>query len=266
MDRSLAIYEEVVRLDPEFADAYLNMANTALAYYRTYDRSPAIIEKVREYLDKASQVMGESKEVLWVRGILARTTGDPEASLIYLERAIELDPDFPQAHEAIAMTCALLGKVEKAVHARESWIRIQPDDRNARFSFLMALNKVHDTPRLRQAARDAMSIFERYLRLSPDDLYTRSQYVGVLCMAGETERGLAEGKKLEATGELDGYVLCNIGCAYLHVGDIEHGLETIIKCVKSGYRNMDVFHLHPDLDCIRDRPEFAEIMKEMEKS
>jgi tetratricopeptide (TPR) repeat protein len=163
------------------------------------------------------------------------------------------------------MTCSLLGIFEKAVRARENWIRIQPNDRNARFSFLMALNKTHDIPRLRDASADAIPIYERYLRLTPDDLYARSQFVGVLCMAGKTERGLAEGKKLEASGELDGYALCNLGCAYLHAGELEHGLEVIEKCAKTGYRNLDVFRLHPDLDSVRDRPEFKKIMNEMEK-
>ena len=116
---------------------------------------------------------------------------------------------------------------------------------------------------MREAAAKAIPVLERYLRLAPDDWYARSQYVGAVCMAGKFERALSEGNMLEANENLDGYTLFNLACAYLHAGSKERGLEALRKSVTKGYSNMDVFRIHPDLNCIRMAPEFESIIKEV---
>ncbi len=265
IERSLSIYEEVVKLDPEFDDAYIQMANVALAYYRTYSKDSAIIERVNGYILKAESILGESAKVCWIRGTLQRTTGQYEASRISLKRAIELDPGLMDAYESFAMTSAILGNLEETIIVREKMLQLQESNHNARYSYLLALNRLNDIPRLREAASKAIPIFERYLRLAPDDWYARSQYIGAVCMSGKFERALSEGSMLEANGNLDGYTLFNLACAYLHTGSKERGLETLRKSVAAGYSNMDVFRIHPDLNCIRLSPEFESILKEVEE-
>jgi adenylate cyclase len=265
MERSLGIYEEVVKLDPEFADAYIQMGNVALSYYRTYSRENAIIERVSVYISKAESLLGESAKVYWIRGTLERTTGQYEESLRSLKHAIELDPGLIDAYESLAMTSALLGNLDETVVAREKRVHLQESDRNAWFSYLLALNRLGDIPRLRDESANAIPVLERYLRLAPDDLYARSQYVGAVCMSGEFERGLSEGAALEANGNLDGYTLFNLACAFLHTGNTERGLEIFRKSVDAGYSNMDVFRIHPDLASIRMRPEFESIIKGLEE-
>ena len=263
IERSLGIYEEVVRLDPEFVDAYIQMANVALAYYRTYSKDSAILESVKRYINKAESILGESAKVLWIRGTLERTTGQYEASESSLKRAIELDPGLIEGYESLAMTLAILGNLEETVTIREKWLQLQENDHNAWYSYLLSLNRLNDIPRMREAAAKAIPVLERYLRLAPDDWYARSQYVGAVCMAGKFERALSEGNMLEANENLDGYTLFNLACAYLHAGSKERGLEALRKSVTKGYSNMDVFRIHPDLNCIRMAPEFESIIKEV---
>ncbi len=265
IERSLSIYGEVVKLDPEFDDAYIQMANVALAYYRTYSKDSTIVERVKEYLNKAESILGESAKVLWIRGTLERTTGHYEASLNSLTRAVELDPSLIDAYESLSMTCSILGKLEETVTARRKRIQLQENNHNAWYSYLLALNRSNDIPRMRQEAAKARPVFERHLRLAPDDWYAQSQYVGVISMVGEFERALSLGTTLEANGNLDGYTLFNLACAYLHTGSKERGLETLRKSVATGYSNMDVFRIHPDLNCIRMSPEFESILKEVEE-
>lgn len=265
IERSLGIYEEVVRLDPEFVDAYIQMANVALAYYRTYSKDNAILERVNGYIIKAESILGESAKVLWIRGTFERTTGQYEASLNSLKRAIELDPGLTVAYEALGMTTAVIGNLEEMVTARGKWVQLQENNHNAWYSYLLSLNRINDIPRMREEANKAIPVFERYLRLAPDDWYARSQYVGALCMSGKFERALSEGATLEANGNLDGYALFNLACAYLHSGNKARGLETLRKSVDTGYSNMDVFRIHPDLNCIRMEPEFESIIKEVEE-
>jgi hypothetical protein len=42
---------------------------------------------------------------------------------------------------------------------------------------------------------------------------------------------------------------------------MQHGLELLKKAVASGYTNLDIFRIHPDLDRIGDLPEFRAIVK-----
>jgi TolB-like protein len=263
-ERAISLYEEAIRLDPTFVDAHMAIANTSLAYFRSYAREAKWIDTATEHIAKAEATLGETAQVYWIRSILARTQRNLEDALSLINRAVELDPTFAAGFDTLAITSVLLGDREAAARARERQVELQENDRTAYFSYLTALNRLGDVPRLKTAARAALPIFERHLRLAPDDMYGQAQYAAVLCMAGDRDRALEQVRKLKAIDGLDSYTLFTLACVCLHGGENEQGFSVLQKAVSEGFRNIDLFRIQPDIDRVRKLPAYEALAKELE--
>ena len=264
-ERALCLYEESARLDPGFADAHIKIANTSLAYYRSYSRDSQLLTRASKHIKLAARVLGESALIYYIRSMLARNLGNLEESLHLALRSVELDPKYAHGYDALGFAYKSMGRLGESANARERLVQLLENDRNAHFSYLIALNDLGDTSRLAVSAVQALPLWERYLRLTPDDLNARVFYANILGWAGEHERSLSEARTLESTEGLDGFALYNLACIYLHEDDPASGIRTLRKSVERGFRNIELFRHDPDLDPLRGTPEFEELMKELEE-
>ena len=264
-ERALRLYEEAVRLDPGFALAHISIAHTFLGYYRAYSRDSVWLTKAAEHIASAESVLGNSKESYWVRSTLAINQVHYEEALQLAKKAVELDPEYAVAYNALGVAYQALGLQEEAADAGKRYVELQENSRSAHFHYLISLNELGDSGRLAEAARKSLPLFERYLRLTPDDLHAQVEYANILQMAGEHERALSEAQKIEKMEGLDGNAHYNLACLYLHEGDTESGLRTLRKSVERGFRNLETFRRDPDLAPLLGTPEFEEMMKELEE-
>jgi len=264
-ERALGLYKESVRLDPGFAHAHISIANTSLEYYRNYSRDSQLLTRASKHIKLAARVLGESALIYYIRSMLARNLGNLEESLHLALRSVELDPKYAHGYDALGFAYKSMGRLGESANARERLVQLLENDRNAHFSYLIALNDLGDTSRLAVSAVQALPLWERYLRLTPDDLNARVFYANILGWAGEHERSLSEARTLESTEGLDGFALYNLACIYLHEDDPASGIRTLRKSVERGFRNIELFRHDPDLDPLRGTPEFEELMKELEE-
>ncbi len=264
-ERALGLYEEAVRLDPGFVAAHLSIANTSLEYYRLYSRSSEWIARAEEHIAKAESVLGHSKDIYQIRSCLALNQSHYEESLVLSGHAIALDPEYAPAYDSLGFAYRALGLREEAADAWKRLVQLMENDRTAHFNYLISLNELDDTVRLAEAASRSLPVYERYLRLTPDNLHAGVQYANILRYAGEHERALSEARKLEMSEGLGGFALYNLACLYLHEGENESGLRALRKSVERGYRNINDFRRDPDLDPLRETMEFEELMKELEE-
>jgi adenylate cyclase len=266
LERSINLFEEAIRLDERFAAAHLQTGNAILSYYRNYSRDGSLLERVKGHISAAEAVIGNSAKVHWVRGMLLRTIGKYDESITELDLSIELDPYDAESYNALSMSYALLGDWNKAVGLRKRHAELLVNDRNAYYSLILAMSHLGDEAQIQIEAKKTRGLYERYLLLNPEDLYARVQYVSVLCMSGEKERGISEARSLESMTGMDAYMLFNLACIYLHGGEHEHGTDILEKSVEKGYSNLDVFKLHPDLEPIRGTEKFERLMKILEQN
>jgi adenylate cyclase len=264
MERALGLYEEATRLDQGFSIAHLGSASVALEYYRVYSRETPMIERAKEHIAQAESTLGESAGIFRMRSDLLRTLGEFDTALHYAKRAIELDPEFAAAYETLGFAYQSLGRREEAASARERSVKLQKNNRTAYFGYLMALAELRDATLLEAEALKALPLYERHVRLTPDDLHAQVHYAMILGWAGDHDRSLLEARKLEAIEGLDGGAVYNLACLYLHEGETESGLSALRKSVDRGFVALEMFHGDPDLDPLRGTPEFEALIKELE--
>jgi tetratricopeptide (TPR) repeat protein len=223
-----------------------------------------LLTRAGEHIELAASLLGESASIYRMRSFLALTLGNSEESLQLALRSVELDPEFAPGYDTLGSAYQSLGRFEESANARERNVQLRENDRTAHFNYLIALNELGDTSRLAAAAVKALPIWERYLRLTPDDLNARVEYASMLGWAGGHDRSHAEARRLEATEGLDGVPLYNLACLYLREGDQASGIRALRKSVEHGFSGTEAFRRDPDLAPLRGTAEFEELMKELE--
>ncbi|HET6399899.1 MAG TPA: TIR domain-containing protein [Candidatus Kapabacteria bacterium] len=269
-ERALALYEEAVRMDPRFAAAYAQIANTCQALYRFYDRSESLLTRGEAAAGEVGEIEGKTAQYFWVRSRIELCRGNAESGLQFAQSAVENDPAFAEGYDALGGAYKALGLRDEAAQAWEEWVRLKENYMTAHFSLLIALNERGDSPeareQLRNAAERAMPLFERHVRLNPDDYNAQVLLANIFQFAGREAEARAEADKLSAIQSLDGLALYHLACLYLECHDLEHGMAMLRRSVKKDFRNIEHFRRDPALDALRGTPEFEELVRVLEKA
>ena len=268
-ERALSLFEESVRLDPNFALAHANIAITSQEMYRSYSHTLSLLERGEESAERIRELEGETAMYAWVKSNISRNRGDQESALSYGKRSIERDPNYALGYSALGFAYQSLGDKAGAVSARKEFVRLLENDKGAHFNLLIALNELPATPEhlgeLCDSAERAIPIYERYIRLNPDDYNARVEFANVLLMASRTGASLEEADKLSLVESLDGIACYNLTCVYLHASDTVKGLSMLRRSIDKGFQNIEDFRRDPDLAPLRGTLEFEELMKELEE-
>jgi adenylate cyclase len=267
-ERALALFEEAVRLDPNFSDAYASIANTSQGMYRAYSRTPSLLERAEDAAERVRELEGETAQYAWVKSLISRNRGDLESALRYAKRSIEIDPNYSPGYDALGFAYKSLGDTAGAVSARKEYVRLRENDRTAHFNLLVTLSELPDTPEnrqgLRESAERAIPVFERYVRLNPDDYNSRVQFANIFRYASRMDDSLQEADRLFEV-DLDGGACYNLACLYLDASDTVRGLSMIRRSVSKGFQAIELFRHDPDLAPLRGMPEFEGLVKELEE-
>jgi tetratricopeptide (TPR) repeat protein len=268
-ERALALYEESVRFDPNYANAHAERALTSQGMYRQYSRTPSLLEQSEQSAERIRQLEGETAQYACLKSGISLNRGDLESALRYAKRSIEIDPNFASGYDALGFAYHSLGNIEGAVSARKEQVRLRENDRDAHSNLLTVLNELPDSPenreQLRESAERAISVYVRYVRLNPDDNNSRVWLANAFQWASRTEESLQEADKLSLEESLGGVACYNLACLYLKASDTVKGLAMVRRSISKGFQNIEDFRRDPDLDTLRGTPEFEELMKELEE-
>lgn len=265
-DRALSFFEDAVQIAPKFSAAYAGIANTSQVIYRLHSRKPELLEKAKAAAKKIREVEGETSLYFWVVSRLAFSSDDAEEALLLAKQSVELDPNFAPGYGALAFAYKRLGNLTEEVRAREEYVRLCKNDTSAYFNLLIALDELGDKERLRTPAEQAIPVFERHIRLNPDDFNARLNFANILRYAGRQSEALKIAEELQEIQSLDGHSLYTLACLNLNCKSHERGMEILQRATASGYRNIENFLHDPNLDPLREREEFKQIMKQMSEA
>jgi adenylate cyclase len=290
---SIGIFEEVLRLDPQFSLAHSALANSylylvgshlspaeafppaALHVARALELDPNSSDahtargnlalqhehdwaRADEELRRAIALNPSNAEAHWWRGILFRALQRfPEAEE-EMRRVIELDPLWEAAYMGLVQVHVNARAYETAERLIRERLRIHPE--SAQFRLFLAAVLVfagrHDEGR---AELDR-------LRASAPEAFTSpaiSESAAILrARIGEPEEALRLAGELEATSRSKYVSEIRIAACYAAAGRKDAAIESIARDFATGGGSIWFFYIDPITEPLRDDPRFQEMVRQ----
>ena len=132
MQESADAFAEAVRLEPDNGE-FLSSHGNALRLAGTPGKAVTVLESA---LRKASGNPGLRHNLALAQndmGVLLNRNGDPAKAIVHFRRALELNPDHPQALLNLGLTLEQVGETEGAERHYQAAIRVEPTLADAHF-------------------------------------------------------------------------------------------------------------------------------------
>lgn len=145
--KSIELYKEAIALDPKYAEAYAEIANSI--YLETYysGRNPGEAAKLaNEYLDKAEAITDKVSRIYSVRGLIYNIEGKSDQAQQAFQKAIRLSPNDLTARHQFSTFYYYSRQFDKQLEQAEIAYRLDPLSFATANSYFTALtsNKKYD--------------------------------------------------------------------------------------------------------------------------
>src|SRR4051812_14968712 len=207
------LFEQAVAKDPNFALAYVGLANTSGTNHEFVDA----VTKAVALADKVSE--GERHQIL---ALEAGLKGDPAGNLMHLKELVRLFPNDERAHTQLGVLYFGRQDYANAISEFEKSTSINP-----RFS--PPYNQLGYAYRFLERFTDAETAFKKYTQLIPDDPNPYDSYAELLMKMGRFDESIKAYEKALSIDPnfVNSYV--GIGNDYLARGQTEQARAAFAK-------------------------------------
>jgi len=291
----IALLEKAVKADPDFAEAY---AELALAYViRLFLYAPEEKElEAKAYLavERALSLKPNLPVAYLARGRLKWTPFNHfphEDAINDFKHALALDPNLDEAHHYLGLVFVHIGLIEEARAEFKAAIALNPSNNGAQYrlgetlfyegKFREARNVLETidadfNPDLKEyqlgwamfssgQTEEAISRVQNYLQQHPGDRGGLLASVQAMMFAATGNHGEAE-KKIAAAQTRRGFghfhhTEYNIACTYGLMNKTNKSVEWFEKATGDGFNCYPMFEKDRSLDSVRNDSRFREIME-----
>jgi eukaryotic-like serine/threonine-protein kinase len=208
LKQGIEYFQQAIAKDPNFALAYAGLAGCYGVLAGSYRNPNQFYPQARAYAKKALEIdktLAEAHTAL--AGVKAYHDWDLPGAEIEFKRAIELNPNYPTAHQRYSLLLTWMGRAEESLVEVRRALELDPVS--------LAINTSLGT-RLYYARQydQALEQFQKTLKLDPNFFNTRVELAAVYVEKGMHEQALAElarSRSREAALPSVGYVYARSG-------------------------------------------------------
>jgi serine/threonine protein kinase/Flp pilus assembly protein TadD len=258
---ALAMYQEAVKLDTNFALAYAGIANVWGGINEFRGHNSKNIENALEACAKAERLSPDLPEVLSARARILYVQQQYDEAIQLALQAIAQQAECEGAHDVLGRAYFASGRYEDAAKLAESALEIFKNDYNALIPLINSferLGRMEDAERLR---RRELEVLQDQLQHFPDDVRARILLAADLAIFGDAEGAAMQVKIAVAMRPSDANILYNAACTYGLLKMKSEALDALRRSVAAGYANADWCKQDPDLQILYDEPEFQKIIR-----
>jgi pentatricopeptide repeat protein len=235
------IYLKAISLNNELISA---QAGLAMYYVET-----ARIEKAVEISNRLLEINPNNADALFSLGYSYRYAGMDHESILKMEKALANDPRNPR-FRSLSLSYCNLGEYEKALKVFEllessDWVV----GMRGYIYFKQGKNK------------QALEIFNQIINKDPDSFWALGATTRKAIIQGDTLTARQAEKKREQLNIADPEMIYYLACDFALLGDKKGCLKALQQAVDGGYFNYPAMLREPDLDSMRDDPEFQKVLE-----
>ncbi len=236
IELAIQLLSEAIRLDPGYAMAHAAKANALTGLYRSFRPEASLLD---EALSLASEALRLKPDLWWAYG--------PRSKILQLQGKLEeaeqtaIDyvrhaPEAYNAHFVLGFFYALTARYQEAIASFERALDRKPNDLALLWNLVAACDGAKDEVKARHWAEVALPVYEKRLKLFPDEENNRVNYAVLLHFAGRDDDARAAARKLDDLR--DGGALHNAACLQCALKDYSAGILTFRKAIEAGFRNV----------------------------
>ncbi len=259
LDFALQMFEQAIKLDPNFALAHAGVANVCGMIYELREQHAKWIERGITACDRAMALDPQSAEVLAARARVSYAQTKCDQAIDFAQAAIQRQPDCEGAYNILGRAMFASDRFEEAAALVERALEANGDDYNTYIPYANALGRLGQHDRVQELKERQTGVLERQLELVPEDVRARVLLAALYAGAGREDEAKRQAEMAVALRPDDANVLFNAACCYGVLNSKSEALGMLQRAFDAGYGNMDWAARDPDLKCLSDDPEFQRL-------
>jgi DNA-binding winged helix-turn-helix (wHTH) protein/Tfp pilus assembly protein PilF len=299
-EAAIKVLEEAVAIDPNFAEAYAQLArgyNTMAFKYSSDSERKRYYENAEVAIDKALALNPDLAEAHFARGLIlwTHTKRFPhEMAIRSYKRSLELDPNLDETHHQLSLVYSHVGLLDEAIRSVNKALEINPNNTLARFRrgvYIAYQGKFDEaiaiyktipddfTPLLSDRSMaealihkgrlgEAEAIVDDYLSKVPQDEGGSFTSLKALLLAkagrgNEAEQAIDRAVQIGTGYGHFHHTTYNIASAYAALNKPDDAVKWLEVTAEDGFPNYPYFEIDPNLDNIRKHPRFTQFMTKL---
>ena len=255
------MFESAIEMDPAYALAHAGVADCCSFLYMYFDGSTANLEEADAASLRALELGPEFAEAHAARGLAIALSKRYDEAEAEFRRAIELNPSLFEAYYFYARTCFQQAKFAEAVNLFEKACEVHEDYQACLLAALSyaALDRADEAKR---AYDRALRVIERHLQLTPGDARALTLGAGCLARLARNDEAVQWCERALAIDPEDPVVVYAVACVHAILGMADEALAGLEKALVGGFGNKKWIENDPDFASLRDHPRFRELVQE----
>ena len=257
---AIEMFKKAIDVDPEFALAYAGLADTYSWLYMYADLDRDNLQKASEASGKALVIDPDLAEAHSARALALSLRGNQEEARAEFKTAISLNPKSYYSFLFYGRHCFSAGEYERAEDLLKRACELAPEEFQAMSDLCMVLERLGKQSEALATKHRTYEIVQRHLKLEPDNV--RARCIGAACLIeiGETAKALDWADQIMNSNPRDASTLYNLSCVYSVAGQIPKAVDVFAKAVIAGFSDKNWIENDPQLDNIRNEPQFQELI------
>lgn len=260
LQKKIECYRFQASQEPNFADAYTNIGEayrrlddlkTAREFHqKALKLNPRLQEArlgmalVEQESGNAKAAIGAIQEVIahkesaiayFYQGITLYKQGNLKDAQAAFRKAIELDPNYAEAHANLGLTLNQQGKLQEAIEQTRQALRIHPDLAEAQYNLGVALQA-------QGQLKQAIEAYKEAIRINPNHAEANYNLGVALRNQGQTSEAIAAYREVIRIDPKSATAHINLGTNLADEGQLEEALAELRKGISLNPEDAEAYN------------------------
>lgn len=258
---AIQLFQKAIELDQRYAAASAALGQTYALMYERFERNPSWLDKAIDVSLKAVMYDSSLSDAYASLGLAYFNKKMIDEALTAVRKAIELDPSNYNGHWILGRIYHLTDRDRDAVEHLKRALVLNPDYHTVYGDLTMAYERLGDTESYRATLQAGAEFYPRFLSQHPDDSRARIYYAIGLARLGRTPEAKEEAARAADMSPDDALMLYNVACFYGVIEEKAAAIDMLKRAITAGFHYYEWIKRDPDLDSIRNEPEYIELVK-----
>ena len=256
---AISTFRAATDADAYCALAYAGLAEALVRKYLYWERDEEYLDEARKHAERALALDKECAEAHTSLGYAYHLSGHVNEAEREYRIAIRHDGDEWLAHRLLGSIFARQGNFKKAAGFLRRAIALKPEHIPSYDRLYNVLRRLDRLDESYEIADDGIAAARKHLHANQDHQEARLHLALLLARLASHDEARKHVQRALEIAPKDGYTSMHAACVYTVTGDYTDAIAQLTRARDRGYFIQVELRNNPDLDVLRDLPDFAEL-------